>query len=733
LKYCLVFPLLVLWLFILSGCVRAEEDKNLFVDSIIDAENGSNPDIKSWRPLRAGEAFDWSDGAGKPLELDIRDDHSEYAKLRTRPYWFQELTLDPGWYLLSSDVRTENDSNGSGAVLTFCEDEPTNSSDQFKRDSYSAPLCGTTPPRQAKEWKPLRTYLKVDRSGQTFEIRLGLEPGAGSGKVYFRRPILVRVAKPTAANVQQIDLDQFRLWREGHRVLLDNSSLFDEFVNLRWGAIIFCLVPALAFLEYRLSSVSHTAEITIESENPDITPPDAECGVALGSSLTGHGGSFELTPFTALLPSLATAVLFVSVLLFICLIGKVEWVQGIGFLHVRPGVVGGDEPHYLMITNSLLFDHDLVLQDDYQRVARGGLEAGARFSGVELDHHTVVVNRRTGHHALGYNNGIRWQPQPGREFAPSADVYEVSAHPVTFPGIVALAIWPFRPAAAEVEGDAGFVVAIIAWLVTLATYFLGRQAGMSRGLAVFAAMLLLLASPWLAYSRSYFREPAIGLAMILALWAAVADLPVGSALGAIAAAAMKPAYLFVGACLAAEDIRERKWTDSFKIILGLGLAMIAFVVISLWLRKTVIRSGLRMMLSVRQRFDTLFDSRQGLLMYAPWTLLGLVQSLRASFSFRPRDRLLRRMAGPLAINLIASSGFGPGFCYGPRYWVPFLPWLAVATVEGIKRAGFATRVVAAVLILVSMAIAVPGALCYPELFQTTPLQGWRMFSSSPTF
>jgi hypothetical protein len=245
------------------------------------------------------------------------------------------------------------------------------------------------------------------------------------------------------------------------------------------------------------------------------------------------------------------------------------------------------------------------------------------------------------------------------------------------------------------------------------------------------ALLLLLASPWLAYSRSYFREPAIGLALILALWAAVVDFPFISALGVVVAAAMKPAYLFVGGCFAAEEFRERKWNDTFKIVLGLGVATVAFVVVSLWLRRTVVRSGLRMLFRATGRFDTLFDSRQGLLVYAPWTLLGFVESFRASFSFQPRDRVLRRMAGPLAINLIASSGFGPGFCYGPRYWVPFLPWLAVATMQGIQRAGLATRVVTAVLILLSVAIAVPGALCYPELFQRTPLQGWRMFSSSP--
>ena len=53
----------------------------------------------------------------------------------------------------------------------------------------------------------------------------------------------------------------------------------------------------------------------------------------------------------------------------------------------QPAVVSGDEPHYLLAVNSLLEDHDLALGPDYQRVARGGADAGVRFRRVDLDHH----------------------------------------------------------------------------------------------------------------------------------------------------------------------------------------------------------------------------------------------------------------------------------------------------------------------------------------------------------
>src|ERR1043166_6851047 len=76
------------------------------------------------------------------------------------------------------------------------------------------------------------------------------------------------------------------------------------------------------------------------------------------------------------------------------------WKPHQGVIAVTPAVYSGDEPHYLLMVNSLLQDHDLILGPDYARVAHGGAEAGMRFRGVDLDHHTVLIDPRTGAHAL---------------------------------------------------------------------------------------------------------------------------------------------------------------------------------------------------------------------------------------------------------------------------------------------------------------------------------------------
>ena len=84
-----------------------------------------------------------------------------------------------------------------------------------------------------------------------------------------------------------------------------------------------------------------------------------------------------------------------------------------------PGVLSGDEPHYLVILNSLISDGDFDLANNYGDVHRGGLQAGRKFVGEPLDHH---VN--------WYDNDrlVRWSDV--YEFDPARWVKDGDGHPV---------------------------------------------------------------------------------------------------------------------------------------------------------------------------------------------------------------------------------------------------------------------------------------------------------------
>jgi hypothetical protein len=73
-------------------------------------------------------------------------------------------------------------------------------------------------------------------------------------------------------------------------------------------------------------------------------------------------------------------------------------------------------------------------------------------------------------------------------------------------------------------------------------------------------------------------------------------------------------------------------------------------------------------------------------------------------------------AGEAAREGEAGAVFGPGFCYGPRYWVPLPPWFAI----GWNSAGRALRVVSSVLAIAGAVFAISGILRCPEMFAGPP-------------
>jgi len=448
---------------------------------------------------------------------------------------------------------------------------------------------------------------------------------------------------------------------------------------------------------------------------------------------------------------------FASILLIYWSVTHLELVPVRTLQHVSPRAISGDEPHYLIILNSILFDHDLQLQDDYARVSRGGLEAGAGYAGTNLDHPTILVNRRTGYHAsaLIYRPGIRGQEPgvwlstgsgfrvflPGNSFArrndpelaPGPDVFEVPAHPVAFPALLALLIAPLRPALADVERDASLAMVLIAWAGVVVTFLIGRKVGMTQGAALGAALLLGLGSPWFAYARSYYSEPAIGLALALALYAIEADRLVPAALAVGAALWLKAPFVLVGAGFVLELLWERRFRDAILMSLVVGACGLALVSFNYWLARTFVIPdfGVPLATDFHSLYDTLLLPGHGLFIFAPWTALALFPLGHALCSEPSHSSLLRRMALPIALYLVllVIVDYDPGYSYGPRYWVPFMPWLAIAAVETMRSSSLGRRIIYSPLLLAGVAIAIPAALCYPNthpfIYSLPPSAAWR--------
>src|SRR4030095_10678759 len=138
---------------------------------------------------------------------------------------------------------------------------------------------------------------------------------------------------------------------------------------------------------------------------------------------------------------------------------KREW------LFSEPQVLRGDEPHYLLLVNSLLFDHDLNLRDDYMRVKKGGLQAGWRFRDYTFDHQTVLFDPATGDKGFwgsvfetrkrvscdGRDELCQGFARKSPRFLDMGGVREFGMHHPGYPALAAAFISLTRPSLGEVE------------------------------------------------------------------------------------------------------------------------------------------------------------------------------------------------------------------------------------------------------------------------------------------
>jgi dolichyl-phosphate-mannose-protein mannosyltransferase len=110
--------------------------------------------------------------------------------------WMQSLTLAPGWYHCSVELRTENvGTAATGATISMMED-----------GIMSSDVRGTT------DWQRLGFYVKVTGSGADVDIALRVG-GFGSlnvGRAFFRDARVERIAAPPPNAHQVFDLMAIR-------------------------------------------------------------------------------------------------------------------------------------------------------------------------------------------------------------------------------------------------------------------------------------------------------------------------------------------------------------------------------------------------------------------------------------------------------------------------------------------------------------------------------------------
>jgi len=388
-----------------------------------------------------------------------------------------------------------------------------------------------------------------------------------------------------------------------------------------------------------------------------------------------------------------------------------------------PAVSSGDEPHYLVALNSLLDDGDLDLADDYWAAAHGWPQAGRRFAGAPLGHHTAwyVGERHVGWGAVYEVEPSLWQrdasgaPQPvvrphARGLVRSGPEYP--SHPAGHVLLMAPLLFPLR-GTAWVEPAALFVSGV----VTIAALLLFRRLVAlfvdDPGATAVIAAVTFLGTPLWHYGRSLFAEPYLACCAIAAYAVALRARSAGAALAAGAFVGvgmlMKPPFGVIAIPLAValgRALGRRAALASVApgaVAAALVLASNAWMFGAPWRFAQPLDPGN----PAAGAAGLLFSPLHGVVPIAPIALVaaaGWPALLRTS-----PDAWAPGCAFVLYFAVMAIwNDWRGGFCHGPRLVVPVLPLLCLG-LAGILRAPMwrvrAVRASAIALALVSIAFS----------------------------
>lgn len=396
-----------------------------------------------------------------------------------------------------------------------------------------------------------------------------------------------------------------------------------------------------------------------------------------------------------------------------------------------PRVYSGDEPHYLIKISSLIVDGDLDLGNNYESARRGGMDAGHRFIANSLGHHTLIVDRRTGEsglwvHTFGPESepcdkedptcvGFRRVSQRFPDFTPNnPNFVERPWHPFLFPAVVALLLAGTRQEA--LEAKAIYVVVLISWLAGLVTYACALKLGLSRNWALGTVAVLYFASPWLVYSHQLFAMTFLGLLLASALLAFLyGRFTMAAVLITLASVQSEAFVIIIPAWTLYLYFTKQKRAAWLFAATGITAVVAASMINRLLLGSVSLRGLAYIFHPVL--WNAFVEPERGLFLFVPWCLVVFL-FLAALLIGRGRDRrheVIVIAAGVLPIAaILALMPETGGFCYGPRFWVPLLPWLAILFVIAAKAywnfKPLWLRPILFVLIGISTAIAATAAV-----------------------
>ncbi|HEY2933668.1 MAG TPA: hypothetical protein VGK99_18175 [Acidobacteriota bacterium] len=368
-----------------------------------------------------------------------------------------------------------------------------------------------------------------------------------------------------------------------------------------------------------------------------------------------------------------------------------------------PTVLTGDEPHYLVILNSLIEDFDLDLSNNYRQARAGDWDAGFWFRNFDLDLHAVPDAQG---HLYTYHHGV------------------------AMPLILSAVCLPFR----TTRWVEPLALLCSMGVVLLALHLSGKtlEAFGRPELAPGTILLAGLSTPLFAYARGLWTENFALLGFILVLWLWPKGdnaILIASVTAATILCRYPSAIVFVAIAVGGIVIGNRQ---SYAVMAGVAASLLFILGFNRFYYEQF-RTPLRF--ESGNFFSGLgsvfFDPVHGLLPFAPILIFGLVGLAR--WVWVRRTETLPVLLSAAALSQIALTAlyrqWHGGTCYSSRYLHTTLLTLALGALlhwnqssSRIVRAGFVGALIYS-LLLNLYAGFLPGAAV-----DRSPMQmAWRIW------
>ncbi|OGJ91249.1 MAG: hypothetical protein A2268_02095 [Candidatus Raymondbacteria bacterium RifOxyA12_full_50_37] len=403
-----------------------------------------------------------------------------------------------------------------------------------------------------------------------------------------------------------------------------------------------------------------------------------------------------------------------------------------------PSVYNGDEPHYLLMMSSITHDFDLDLKNNYLAVHKGSAQAGARFAGKSLVHHTFwYINNRyyswwDDHGVCGvvweYNDSGILLPRMkdtvlAREIA---ELPEYGTHPPGLAFILAPALFPLRNSAMFEPMAIVYIAVIMVLAMLFFRYLLGAYTGDTRQRNM-ATAIVFLGSPLWYYGRTLFCEGPMAFCAIAAYGLYIIDKKTFFP-GLLIAIGMllKPVFGILAVPLFVHMFLYRNVGGSIRFVLALCLGIGVIFFLNHRMCGSIMNGSQLFILgnTFSGAWGLLTDTRQGLFLICPMTIIALI--LWPAFLRTYGYKAWLPASGFLLYFIIMATwpNWRGGDSYGPRLIVPVIPFVLLPLLlflAHIRRYARMKTGIGIFVILISIFINANGVITSWKFISRNPL------------